>query len=503
MIGVSAQGPRAIQWCEPSLSKPNVSSILPLDERRFYVQYFGGTNLMPVTKIALYENGVEVDSKKVDLQLGQTFVTLEQFFIFRGKLYGCFSHKTNTNYQVFIQPYNLNAEADGKPILACEYVVSRGKNKDRIINIIKSPEEKYFAVEYIVTGKNENFDLVGFALFDQDLHREFIDELEIPYESNRSLIELRTVTDRGDYFLGVHIFNKVNRSVWVDFRSVEKTVLYQRTKDTLVEYELPLGEKRIFNFGLVANDTVAILTGTWGDESVDGAKGLFYGRLAFDKQHIWKLDYSEFSGDMLIKTQFDQDLATTVGKRRDQESLVNYSFRNLVLRPDGSVIVLTEQFYFYEYNSTDSRGLSNYISYYYYNDCLLYALSPEGKINWFSRIPKQQESVNDFGYLSSIISYIQNDRMFIYFNDDLRNYSVTREFKGWSTAYSPAVRNKNYGLAECEIDLTNGSMKRHIINDYDLIKGTVVTKLSRVDKTHKQILFYVQGKKEKYGYLRF
>lgn len=500
---VYGQHPRYIQWNEPALSKPNVSAVLPLDDRRFYVQYFGGTNLMPVTKIALYQDGVEIESKKVDLQLGQTFVTLEQFFTFQGKLYGCFSHRTNTNYQVFIQPYTLEALPEGNPILACEYVVSRGKNKDRIINIIKSPTEKYFAVEYIVTGKNENYDMVGFTVFNQVLKRHFTDELEIPYESSRSLIELRTVTDNGDYFLGVHIFSKTSRSVWVDFRSVEKSILYQRTKDTLTQYELPLSEKRIYNFGLVANDTVAVITGTWGNEQVDGANGLFYARLDLTKKNLWNIVYTEFTGDMLIKTQFDIDLSNNTNKRQDQESLVNYAFRNLLMRPDGSVVVLTEQYYFYEYNSTDSRGLSNYISYYYYNDCLIYSLSPDGKIGWFARIPKQQESINDYGYQSSVISYVHDDKMFIYFNDDMRNYSLSREFKGWSTTYSPAVRNKNYGLAECELDLMNGESKRHIINDYDLIKGTVVTKLSKVDYAHKQILFYVQGKKEKYGYLRF
>lgn len=501
-FGSFGQGPRYIAWGKESLSKPNVSAVLPLDNRRYYVQYFGGTNIMPVSKIALYQDGEEVLSRKVDLQLGSILVTLEQFFVFQGSLYGCFSHKTNNNFQIFLQKYTLEADPVGKPILACEYGVPKGKNKDRIISVVKAAGENYLAVEYVVTGKQENYDLVGFTVFDRNLEKSYTDEIEIPYESNRTSIELRTLTENGLYFIGVHVFQKANRSIWQDFRTVEKTVLYQRQKDTLVTYELPVVDKRVFNFGLAANDSVVCITGTWGNESSEGAQGLFYGRISLKTNTLWKLRFELFRGDMLIRTQFDQDL-NNVSNRAAQESLVNYAFKKLVLRDDGSLVVLTEQYYFYEYNSTDSRGLSNYISYYYFNDCLIYSISESGDILWFTRIPKQQESINDYGYLSSVVSFVDKGKMFLYFNDDSRNYNLMHEYKGYYNSFTPSVRNKYYCLAEAVVDLNNGVTQRHIMNEYDLIHGTVVTRMSQVDYKNRQVLFYVQGKREKYGYLRF
>lgn len=500
---IVGQEPHTINWASENLAKPNINEIIPLDKNRFYVHYFGGTSLLPVSKIALYQYGEELVSKKIDQQIGGSFVTLEQFFVFRGVLYGCFSRRQNNNYQIFIQKYTLEADPVEEPILACEYTIPKGKNKDRIITVHKSPNERCLAIEYIVTGKQENFDIVGYVIFNERLEKIQLYDIEIPYESNRTSIELRSITDEGRYFVGVNVFNKTTNGAWKDYRTVEKTVIYASAEDSIVEYEMPIIDKRIFNFGVVSKDSLAVVTGTWGNETDAGALGLFYARIDLQKRTIGPVKFEVFSPEMLIQSQFEADPNNNVNTREAQQTLVNYAFRNLILRPDGSLIVLAEQYYIYEYNTTDSRGMSNYVNYYYYNDCLVYSISDSARLNWFVRIPKQQESMNDYGFFSSILSFTSAGKMVLLFNDDNRNYNLMHQYKGHEASYSSSTRNKNYCLAEVTIQLDTGVTERHILNEYDLTKGNVVLKLSEVDQKNNQVILYSQGKNDKYGLLHF
>ena len=62
--------------------------------------------------------------------------------------------------------------------------------------------------------------------------------------------------------------------------------------------------------------------------------------------------------------------------------LLNYAFRSVFPQKDGGIIIVAEQYYFYEQATTDARGMSQMVSHYQYNDLLLYKIDSVGNFSW-------------------------------------------------------------------------------------------------------------------------
>lgn len=496
------QVPPQIDWGPGNISRPNTLAILPKDNGVFFTFHYGNASLMPSAKVSRFENGKEILTKRIEPRIDQKMVTLEDVFLFSNRLFGLFSDKVGPSVTLYMQEYDDDVDPFGSPVVVASYVVPKGWSRTVLVTTKVSPKSNFLVVDYLIPAKKETYDRFGYNILNEKMVSVREGEYEIPYDSKLSAVEARHLTNKGDYFLGVSVFSKAYFSFWKDFGSVDKSVLiHMSAKDSLRMYELDLEQRKVYNFAITSNDTSVVLTGTWGDENSKGAKGIFYSGFSIRSNHMELPKFMEFPKEIL-----DQENPLTddiYSYQNINGELLNYAFRNIILQPDGSINVLAEQYYIYEVNTTDSRGMGQVTNYYNYNDCIVYSISRSGELNWFRKIPKKQESVNDFGQYSSLISYVTKGNLVMFFNDHIQNYNPIGAYLGTRIPFSNSLRYKEYCLARATVNLESGETQRQLFSSFDAIEAFVCLKLSTVNyKTH-QVIFAASSKRDKYGLLVF
>jgi len=108
--------------------------------------------------------------------------------------------------------------------------------------------------------------------------------------------------------------------------------------------------------------------------------------------------------------------------------LYEYDLDRLILRDDGGVVLLAEQYYISSYSRSANFGSDPYannrrevVNNYHYNDIIIININPDGNIEWASKIPKQQTTSGDNGYYSSYQPAIIKNKIYLFYNDNPKN----------------------------------------------------------------------------------
>lgn len=496
------QAPQQIDWGPTNLYRPNMLALLPKNNGSFFTFHYTNSSLLPVPKISRFDNTVEVVCKKIEQRIDLKMMTLEDVFMFSDRLFGLFTDKLGTGVNVYLQEFDDEADPMGPAIEVGSYNFPKGWLRNVYVTTKVSPNSNYLVVDYLIPAKKDDFDQFGYTILDSTLTKVRSGEYEIPFSSKLTAVEARHLTDQGDYFLGVSVFSKTSMTVWKNFGLVDQSVVFHMSqKDSLRMIKLDIDQRKVYNFAINSLGNRVVITGTWGDENSKGAKGIFSVGYEVKEQNLEQVTFRDFPEDILGLENTNADKIYSV-QNTDREFL-NYAFRNMILQPNGDIVVLAEQFYIFEVNSTDSRGMSQVTNYYNYNDCIVYCISQTGELNWFKKIPKKQESINDFGQFSSLVNYVSQNQLVLFFNDNAQNYSETGIYNGKRVPFTNSLRLKDYCLAQTKIDLANGETNRFYFSSYETIDAFVCLKLSAVNYQSKQVVFSASRKKDKYGVLVF
>lgn len=107
-------------------------------------------------------------------------------------------------------------------------------------------------------------------------------------------------------------------------------------------------------------------------------------------------------------------------------SLYAYPIRKLILRSDGGAVIVSEAAYTSEYSYYDyfTQTFMRRVE-YHYDNVVMMSINTNGTVDWSQVLRKEQESLDDGGYLSSIATLLQSGKIsFIYNNDIGRNNEV-------------------------------------------------------------------------------
>jgi len=99
------------------------------------------------------------------------------------------------------------------------------------------------------------------------------------------------------------------------------------------------------------------------------------------------------------------------GDTKREPELYQMKLDELILRSDGGAVLIAEQYSTQEYTYY-YQGISHTERYYNYYDIIVVNIRPNGEIEWATRIPKRQETVNDDGYFSSYALTVVRDRFY-------------------------------------------------------------------------------------------
>jgi hypothetical protein len=496
----------AINWGPPNDRKGSILQVLPRKGLNFYTYRVSGGSFLQIPKVSSYDDGLETYTKKIEQQVDQNMVTLEEVVAFNNELVGFFSDKKEGLNTLYMIRYDEAADPYGAPTIIASYPIQKGLRNNGYFQIILSKNRQFLCVEYVIPGRRAGFDQFGYKVLNTKFEPIIDGEYELPYESRYSSVDLHHVTDNGDYLIGVSVFSITNFGVWRDHSAIEKAVVIQLSKDGNHLFDLQIDQQRVFDFNIASSDSVAVITGTYGEAFAPGAKGVFLQRINLRSHQVEKEAFHQFPALFL-----EEELALNrknYFERKDNHNrfgseLMNYTFRSVSLTADGSLIVVAEQFYIYQQNTSDGRGLTQTLQHYYYNDVVVYRMNREGELQWIVRIPKEQHSINDFGYFSSIKVISENGKTHVFFNDTKLNYSNEGAYLGQLRVVNFPITKRNFVFAMATIDEQNGQQQRTVFSDYNLSNGVIVPKLSVVDSQQKEVLFLSVGKKEQFGLLKY
>lgn len=496
-----------VSWgSESRRSSSQILDVLPDNGEDFYIYRQSFAQILQLPKVTRYVNGLPVVTKRISQRVGENIVLLEELEVFNGRLLAFMSDKRDGSNSLYMVRYDSEIDPLGEPEMIYSYPLPKGWSNHGSFNVLTSRNKRYLCVEYIIPGKRDLFERYGYKVLDTAFRVVSQGEYEMPYSSRNASVDLRYLTDQGDYILGLSVYSDNRGSLWKDYNALEKTVLVHVKEDELSKYELQIEGKRVFDIGLSSLDSILIVTGTYGEAYSSGSQGVFLQRINLKRQEVvddcFHFFPREFITQDLTQSQIDR-MERREGRRHPAFQLMNYAIRGIHLLPDGSTVVAAEQFYVFQQNASDTKGVTQTTYHYYFNDLVTYKISASGEFDWIVRLPKEQHSVNDDGYYSSVKTLISGDKLLCLFNDNSKNYDGEGNFIDLLREISFPARKKSYVLAVSEIDLFNGNVHRRVLCDYAQSDGFVVLHLSPTDYRNRQLLLYAEGRRDRFGILKF
>ena len=346
----------------------------------------------------------------------------------------------------------------------------------------------------------------GFSILDTDLKEIWKKDIELPYTEQFFTIEDYQVNNDGDvYILGQEF--KENKKDRIKGKPNYKyhILAYLDNGKKIKDYEINLEDKFITDITYkIAKNGDLICSGLYSKNGTYSVKGAFYMTIDFDSRRIKNNSIKEF--DEKFITQGWSDKAIAKAKKKEQKKdkaieLYEYDLKDFVLREDGGAVLLAEQYYVTvsTYTSTDANGntTTRYVYHYHYNDVIIINISPEGKIDWATKVEKHQHSTNDGGYLSSYVLQVDGEFLHLIYNESARNYFEKEERKQMKK------KDKKARLTIIATVDNKGDYEKEILINVSEENTYPVPKFSE-QINEKELLMYTQkGKKRKFAIVHF
>ena len=257
------------------------------------------------------------------------------------------------------------------------------------------------------------------------------------------------------------------------------------------EYHVNFPDKFITDFVFGVNPSGNLVGGGfYSEKGTASIKGTFFLSIDAETRQVTGKGIKQFDTDFL-------ELFMSEGKAAKGRELYEYDLRNLVFTEDGGVRLIAEQFYVVVYTYRGPNGQTTTTYHYYYNDIIVVGFTNEGEVEWITKIPKFQHTVNDQGYFSSFTLATNNDKFYIIYNDHPDNLNVKE--KG---------RLKNYlGKESVTVMVSisqDGEWKKSIVFDNKEEEIYSRPKVMQQFESNGDIIVYGEKRKTyRFGALRF
>lgn len=192
-----------------------------------------------------------------------------------------------------------------------------------------------------------------------------------------------------------------------------------------------------------------ILSGYFNESKNNTVNGVF-SVLINEDLSIAKSSYEKFSDEVLFKFIDEKD-------RLKIKELEDYTLNDMVMLKNDFYFLLGERFYKYVERTYDPRtNITTTTEHYNYNSIIVSLFDSLGNELWTDRIPKYQNSTNDYGYFSSFATISTGSKLFLFFNDtDKNNELALNDYFNYKSLYN----NRRFQVTGVEID-TSGIISR-------------------------------------------
>jgi hypothetical protein len=316
-----------------------------------------------------------------------------------------------------------------------------------------------------------NKDIIGFNLFDNKMRKLYAAEIEMPYsEFDMNNLDYE-VDSRGNIYMltEVKINNSLDGEVNKDKDSRNamryELIRVNQKNNTLQAIKINLDNK--YTNSVVLSEDLnhdIVIAGYYSDKkNSSGSAGAYIIRLEFDATNAvkdLKTTYCPFPAETLKAYENERVKKKMDKKNKDGDlEAANLDFDKIVFYPDGSVMVVGEEYYVVTH--THYNGKTTTTTYtYYYNDILVLKADKNGKTIWCNKIPKQQSGSGTMDLSYHHHSYKGED--FFLYLDNAKNIDLPL------TEAPAAHRSGAGGYLTCVKIARDGKMtKRSVFNIRD------------------------------------
>ncbi len=177
----------------------------------------------------------------------------------------------------------------------------------------------------------------------------------------------------------------------------------------------------------------------------------------------------------------------------DKAEFADISLSDINIEPDGSLMLVGEQYYVRAHYSYSPTGGTTVTYTYHYNDLLVTKILPSGKLAWMKKLPKRQQGSRGRGGMSFRYYDDNKDYYFIYLDNE-KNLDLPSD-----KVPSKHVDGQGGFLTVYKVNGKTGESTKTLVLDTRDVKGTEVYQFapSRVVNTGKMEFVFEAYKKKK------
>ena len=260
---------------------------------------------------------------------------------------------------------------------------------------------------------NEKFQ---FKVMDNQLNTVFSKAVTLPQLDKDTWIGDYRVDNDGNVYLMASM-NKSKEERNYKEQKYNTKVFGYFTDGQSKEYDIKIPNKFLteMTFSLDKKRDL-IIAGFFADDRRLRSSGTFFLRLDHESKKVISQGVKDFSKEFL-----EMFMSKTKAKS-ENAGIANMSLDKLIVREDGGAVLVAEQAYTYVVYSQTKYGTTR-IYHYINNDIVFVNINPDGTIQWVSRVPKKQHTVNDGAAYSSYSVSVMQDKIYLIYNDHVKNIS--------------------------------------------------------------------------------
>ncbi len=281
-----------------------------------------------------------------------------------------------------------------------------------------------------------------------------------------------------------------------DVRNMYTIYRYTRQGEEFMEYPVTLEERYIRGIRIIGGDHGELIcAGLYSEIFRTGMRGTFFFRIDPVSGRIYDMTMNAFD-DSLLEQLADMK-EPTIGQGQE---LIEYVITDLLVRENGMIIFIAEQFFNQMYNT--------------YNNLIVVCLEPDGREFWSRVVQKNQDfNINTIGrmdvepsdyrdyvietgrldsYAMNYCSYalmapLDESSITLFFNDDIRNAEQTDKRKNFNRPRKSYIRSVTIDQYGNMSDLPVLAWKKRAcfpepIRYYDTLYNTIIIPASRNNK---------------------
>lgn len=426
-------------------------------------------------------------------------------FIYHGKmhLFSSFRNQKTRLKHVFVQSMDMESLEPLNDLRMVASLPFKNRYLTGEVDFGFSRDSSHMMVFANVQSRRNDPDKFGFHIFNENMESVWDRVVVLPSRERQFIVSDYLVDNDGNaYLIGKRYFGK--RKDKVDGHPNYEYVVYAYQEDGALEteYVLNLPDRYLSELHLeIAPGGDLICAGFYSDIEATSAKGTFFFTVNAETKAIDQESFFEFDMDFITQSMTANQKLKTRRKavKGKGKGLTEYDIRNLIPRGDGGSVLVAEQYYTRTVSSPGgTNGVGTIKVYYHYNTIVVISISPAGEIEWASKVPKRQVSVDDNGSYSSFVTMITDEKLHFIYNDHRDNLTqgVESQLKNFRTS----DRNGVVVLATVDAE---GNVSRSNLFSNKEVNTVCRPKMSSQIAGDELFIFGKRGKRTQFGRVVF